>query len=88
MALTTESAGVLVSGAPSLEKPMQTKTVRVLRAFYFNKKPTRVDEILDLPYVFALEMIAAHKAVPTERSIPQKPEPQKSEPQKGGRHAQ
>lgn len=46
---------------------MQTKTVRVTRAFYFSKAPTKVGQVLDLPHVFALEMIAAHKAEPAEK---------------------
>ncbi len=46
---------------------MQTKTVRVVRAFYFQGKSTKVGDVLDLPHVFALEMIAAHKAEPAEK---------------------
>ncbi len=64
---------------------MQTKTVRVLRAFYFNSKPTKVGDVLDLPHVFALEMIAAHKAESAEKpkEVVNKPE----DPPKGGKYA-
>lgn len=41
---------------------MQTKTVRVLRAFFLDGKPTKVGTTIELPAVFALEMCAAHKA--------------------------
>lgn len=47
---------------------MNIKTVRVLRAFYFKGKPTRIGETLDLPNVFALEMIAAKKAEPADKA--------------------
>jgi hypothetical protein len=60
VALTTESAGALIPGAP-LETTMNTKHGRVLRAFYFNGKPTVVGEPVELPAVFALEMAAAKK---------------------------
>lgn len=42
---------------------MRTKTVRVVRALMFEGKRMEVsDKPVDLPYVFALEMIAANKA--------------------------
>lgn len=40
---------------------MQTKQGRVLRAFYYNGEPTKVDAVVTLPKVFALEMAAANK---------------------------
>lgn len=61
---------------------MQTKTVRVERAFFYAGKPTKVGEVLPLPHVFALEMIAAHKA----SAVQEKEEPKKEDPKKGGRN--
>jgi len=53
----------LVAGS-SQESPMQVQLtkVRVVRAFYFDKKPTKVDTIVEVPKIFAAEMVAANKA--------------------------
>ncbi len=67
---------------------MQTKTVRVTRAFYVNGKATKIGDVLDLPHVFALEMLAAHKVVPAEKPKPeQKPEQPAEKQVNGGKHA-
>jgi hypothetical protein len=60
MALTA-AGSALVAGSV-LENTMQTKRVRVLRAFMYNREPTRVASTLELPLPFALEVIAAKKA--------------------------
>ncbi len=41
---------------------MQTKTVRVLRKFYFERRLLTIGEIVELPSIFADEMCAATKA--------------------------
>ena len=74
--LTLETAGALVPGgvtASDIEKEKrimqaqttqpQTLSVRVLRPFYFGGKPTKVNETIDLPRIFAQEMKAAHKVL-------------------------
>lgn len=75
MLLATGSA--LVAGGAA-ETDMQTKQVRVLRAFYFNGEPTKVGAIASLPKVFADEMIAAKKAEAVEALAPKPPAPSKS----------
>lgn len=41
---------------------MQMKTVRVMRPFFYERKPTKVGETIPLPALFAGEMVAARKA--------------------------
>ena len=41
---------------------LQETEVRVVRAFYYNKRPTVVGAKVKLPKVFAAEMVAARKA--------------------------
>jgi len=57
----------------------QTQSIRVLRAFYYQGKPTKVDEILDLPRLFALELQAAKKVEFVQQKAEEKPEPKKAE---------
>lgn len=59
MALTIESAGALVPGAPV---PQPTRQVRVLRPFFFGGEAQAVGDLVPLPHVLAVEMIAAGKA--------------------------
>lgn len=67
---------------------MQTKHVRVVRAFFYNGKPTVVDSVVELPSVFAAEMVAAKKAEwsdPPEKSQKERSDPpdtSKNEPPK------
>lgn len=49
--------------ATAASKALAMQSVRVERAFYWQGKPTKVGEVLELPGIFAREMIAAHKAV-------------------------
>ena len=90
--LTLESASALVPGGvtasdlakekklmqaqPQQQQP-KTLNVRVLRPFYFEGKPTKVDQTITLPRVFALEMKAANKAEIIADESPRKPEPAK-----------
>jgi hypothetical protein len=60
--MTLTAAGSALVAGSVLENTMQTKRVRVLRAFMYNREPTKVDSILELPLPFALEVIAAKKA--------------------------
>jgi hypothetical protein len=85
------AAGSALVAGSSQEKDMQaqqnqpkTSSVRVLRAFYFNGKPVKVNETLDLPRLFALEMRAAHKVEIIEAKPETKPEPVKAEPRTRG----
>lgn len=41
---------------------MQTRQVRVLRAFYFNGAPTKVGDVIEVSAIFGTELIAAKKA--------------------------
>ena len=65
----------------------QTLSTRVLRAFYFNGKPVKKDETIELPRLFALEMKAAHKVEIIQPKAEVKPEPVKAEARKGEAHA-
>lgn len=77
MPLTLENAGALVPGGVSpraieqernamqqQQAPAQPKTLRVkvMRPFYYQSEPIEKNAIVELPRVFALEMIAAKKA--------------------------
>jgi hypothetical protein len=85
----TAAGSALVAGS-SQEKDMQaqpqqpkTSSVRVLRAFYFNGKPVKVNETLDLPRLFAIEMVAAHKVELIEPKGEDRPEAKKPEVRAG-----
>jgi hypothetical protein len=54
----------LVAGSTPGEpmQPQQTRKVRVERAFYVSGTPTKVGDVVELPRVLALEMVAAKKA--------------------------
>lgn len=54
------AGSVLVAGSHS-ENIMQTKKGRVLRAFYYQGKATKVEQVVELPAIFAREMEAAGK---------------------------
>jgi len=59
------AAGSALVAGSQLEtdmQEMQVKEVRVLRAFYYQRKPIEVGKVLDLPKTFAAEMVAAKKA--------------------------
>ena len=60
------AAGSALVAGSHLEKDMQTQSVRVVRAFYYQGKPTKVGTLVELPKVFAKEMIAAKKAEEVE----------------------
>jgi hypothetical protein len=60
------AAGSALVAGSHLEKDMQTQSVRVVRAFYYQGKPTKVGTMVELPKVFAKEMIAARKAEEVE----------------------
>jgi len=57
------------------------ENARVLRSFYFNGKPTKVGETIELPRFFALEMKAANKVAIIAPKPEEKPEPKKPESQ-------
>lgn len=59
MALLAAGSALVAGSHP--ENNMQTKKGRVLRAFYYQGKPTVVGQVVELPRVFALEMAAANK---------------------------
>jgi oligoribonuclease (3'-5' exoribonuclease) len=63
------AAGSALVAGSSLEndmQEMQVREVRVLRAFYYNRKPIEVSKVLELPKIFAAEMVAAKKAQYTD----------------------
>jgi len=94
MVLTIENAGELIPGNNSnKEVAMQTKKVKVLRAFYFQGKEIKVGEVTELPRVFALEMIAANKCTaveeekkPEKPTVDEKPKVPAPDSGKGGKH--
>ena len=52
---------------------MKTKKVTVIRAFYFNREIQALTRVVELPSVFADEMIAAKKAEPFYEQPPAVP---------------
>lgn len=91
--LTVEGASALVPGGggaltkeiimQAQQKQPQMQSVRIVRAFYFNGKPTKVGETIELPRLFALEMKAAHKVEIVAAKAEDKPEPKKAEARAG-----
>lgn len=95
--LTLENASALVLGGvrssdiekerkmlPAQQTQPKTQNVRVLRSFYFQGKPTKVNETIEVPRTFALELKAAHKA----EFVEPKPEPEAKKPEaKAGQKA-
>lgn len=76
------SSLVAGGGVPSKESNMQTQRVKVTRAFFFERKPLAVGTEVDLPLIFAREVIASNKAervdgkqetTPASRAKEQKP---------------
>ena len=75
----------------------EPKKVRVVRAFYYERKPVKVGEVVELPHIFALEVCASNKAVMVEdtpepaakpAAAPKKAPAQNGHGQKkGGEHA-
>jgi hypothetical protein len=64
MPLTAENTGAALIGGRSIPREMMmlTKKVKVVRAFYFNREIQKKDAVVELPSLFASEMIAAKKA--------------------------
>lgn len=65
--------------------PPRMKRIRVLRAFYWQGKPTVVSDELEVPALFAAELVAAHKAEFIQPAAP--PEPshqQQADAERGG----
>ena len=77
------------SGAALVGRPgnqgvlMKTMRVKIVRPFYYDRKVQKSGDIVELPAVFAVEMIAANKAegiepepapatAPTEEETPKK----------------
>lgn len=75
------AGSALVAGSHQ-EEIVNEKRVRVTRAFYYQRKACQVGDLVALPPVFALEMIAAHKAEPVSEPLKSesKVEPKKPEP--------
>ena len=53
---------------------LQVAKVRVVRAFYYDKKPVKVDTVVELPKIFAAEMVAANKAEYEGEPLPAAPD--------------
>jgi hypothetical protein len=64
MALTAAGSALVAGSTQENHMQLQVTKVRVVRAFYFDKKPTTVGTVVELPKIFASEMIAAKKAEP------------------------
>ena len=84
--LDFNSAGALIPGAKLPEVNMETKTIKVLRKFYYNGKVQEIGQILTVSRVEAIGLEGTHKAVvvpdlPPKQEIP-KEEPKKEEPKK------
>lgn len=56
---STQENDMQAAAAPKLP---EKQSVRVERSFYFKGEPTKVGEEIELPSIFAREMIAAKKA--------------------------
>lgn len=56
------AAGSALVASLALEnQPMKTMKVRVLRAFFYNGKPTKPNETIEVPVTFGAELIAGKK---------------------------
>jgi len=55
-------AGSFLETHPETNMQLQTQKVRVTRMFYFDRKPQRVGDVVELPKIFANEVRAANKA--------------------------
>lgn len=66
MPLTVDNTGAALIGGRAIptEAMMTTRKVLVLRAFYFNREIQKQGTVVELPGVFASEMISAKKAEP------------------------
>jgi len=67
--------------AQQQQQQPQTTSVRVVRAFYLNGKPTKVNETIDVPRLLALELKAANKVEIVQPKVEEKLEPKKAESQ-------
>lgn len=73
MPLTVDNTGAALIGGRALptEAMMTTRKVLVLRPFYFNREVQKQGTVVELPGVFASEMISAKKAEPyLEPTVP------------------
>lgn len=89
MALTTMNSGAaLVGRLDNLGDHMKTMTVKVLRPFYYQREVQKLGAVVELPAVFATEMIAATKAERHEETAPPAAPPVKEKSKgKDGDHA-
>ena len=71
--LSTVGNPLVAGAAPT---PMATRFIKVLRAFYFQNAVQSVGSVIEVPALFAAEVIHSNKAAPCE---PPKAEP-KAEP--------
>lgn len=76
--MVLSAAGSPLVAGSLLEVTMKTAQVRVKRAFFYNGEPTKVGAVLEVPAVFAAELIAAKKAErvsdePAKTDKPQEP---------------
>lgn len=86
MALTA-TGSALVAGS-SAENPMaiqNTQRVKVLRAFFFERKLCKVESEIDLPWTFAHEVRAAGKAEFVEAAAAKAPEAKQPAPDGQGK---
>jgi hypothetical protein len=62
------AAGSALVASNFSEDSMMAKTVdvKVLRAFYYERKVQEVDSKITLPFVFGMEMVSSKKAVVVE----------------------
>lgn len=71
MALTVENTGAALVGRPlQTEDRMKTRKVKVVRPFYFERKVRERNCVIEVPALFAIEVIAANKAEAVEESAP------------------
>lgn len=74
LVLTIENAGALIPGKITKEDFMETRTVRALRGFYFDRKVVKLGTIIKLPKIFAIEVCASNKAEMVDPAIEEKSE--------------
>lgn len=65
MALTASGSVLVAGGAMDFQEGTQVKmrSVKVVRAFFWSGKATEVGAVVEVPVVFAAELIAARKAI-------------------------
>ena len=83
MVLLAANSPLVASSIPGGD--METRKIKAIRGFKFDKKVIRPEEVIQVPLLFALEIQASNKAVIIEETVaPPKKKDEEKDPKKGG----